>query len=149
MAQRPRRDPLPRALRRQSDRPAVARRQPPDALIAQARRGVLTRRNTLPHTKGRQAVDAVAYQSRARRTSPEETVRARLGHAPAPTVTWSEDAEHVHVRQSDQQLHHAFGVTLQSGSPSLSRKALTLAGRDRQTADPVPPSDPKRHFGTS
>jgi hypothetical protein len=90
VSQRPRRDPLPRALRRQSDRPAVARRQPPDALIAQARRGVLTRRNTLPHTKGRQAVDAVVYQSRARRTSPEETVRERLGHAPAPTVTWSE-----------------------------------------------------------
>jgi hypothetical protein len=32
-----------------------------------------------------------------------------------PTVV---DAEHVHIRQSDQQLHHAFGVTLQSGSPS-------------------------------
>jgi hypothetical protein len=32
-----------------------------------------------------------------------------------PTVV---DAEHVHIRQSDKQLHHAFGVTLQSGSPS-------------------------------
>ena len=90
MPPRPRPDPLPRALRRQADEPAVARLQPPDALIAQARRGLLTRRNTLPHTKGRQAVDAVAYRSRARRTSPEETVRERLGHAPAPTVTWSE-----------------------------------------------------------
>ena len=90
MPPRPRPASLPRALRRQANRPSVARRQPPDALIAQARLGVLTRRNTLPHTKGRQAVDAVAYRSRARRTSPEETVRERLGHAPAPAVTWSE-----------------------------------------------------------
>jgi hypothetical protein len=50
---------------------------------------VLTRRNTLPHTQGRQAADAVVYRSRARRTSPAESVRARLGHAPAPEVIWS------------------------------------------------------------
>ncbi|MGA2806303.1 MAG: hypothetical protein ABSF89_18300 [Acidimicrobiales bacterium] len=89
MSSRPRPDPLPRALRRRADRPAVPRSQPPDALIAQARAGIITRRNTRPGTRGRQAADAVVYRSRARRTSPEETVRARLGHAPAPEVVWS------------------------------------------------------------
>jgi hypothetical protein len=44
----------------------------------------------LPHTQGQQAANAVVYQSRARRTAPGETVRARLGHAAAPEVTWSE-----------------------------------------------------------
>jgi hypothetical protein len=58
--------------------------------LAAARRGVLTRTNTAKGTQGRQAVDHVkGYAPRAARTAPGETVRARLGHAPAPEVVWS------------------------------------------------------------
>jgi hypothetical protein len=53
------------------------------------------------------------------------------------------DAKHVDVRQSYEQLHHAFGVTLQRGLRLRSWKALTLPARARQAADPIPPSDPK------
>ena len=75
----PKPDPLPRDLRRQANRPAVARRQPPDALIAQARRGVLTRSNTRPGTRGRQAADAAMYRARAADRAEGETARQRLG----------------------------------------------------------------------
>jgi hypothetical protein len=59
-------------------------------LLDAARRGVLTRTNTAKGSQGRQAVDhARGYAPRAARTVPGETVRARLGHAPAPEVLWS------------------------------------------------------------
>jgi len=76
---RPRPDALPRALRRQADRPSVARRQPPDVLIAQARLGLITRGNTRPGTKGRQAADAAMYRARVADRAEEETARERLG----------------------------------------------------------------------
>jgi hypothetical protein len=82
-------DGVPRELRRLANRPATPRRHPPDDLVSAARRGLLTRSTTKRGTKGRQAVDAVVYQRRAARRSPDETVRARLGHAPAPEVVWS------------------------------------------------------------
>ena len=85
----------PRELRRLARRPALSRRQlrkgklSPKLLDA-ARRGLLTRANTAKRTRGRQAVDHVkGYAPRAARTAPGETVRARLGHAPAPEVVWS------------------------------------------------------------
>jgi hypothetical protein len=86
---------LPREFRRRANRPALSRRQlrkgklSPE-LLAAARSGVLARMNTAKGTQGRQAVDRVrGYEPRARRTIPGETVRARLGHAPAPEVLWS------------------------------------------------------------
>jgi hypothetical protein len=82
-------------LRRLASQPALSRRQlskgrlSPD-LLAAARNGVLTKANTAKGSQGRQAVDRVkGYEPRARRTVPGETVRARLGHAPAPEVVWS------------------------------------------------------------
>jgi hypothetical protein len=84
-----------RKLRRRANRPALSRRQlrkgklSPE-LLAAARSGILTKANTAKSTHGRQAVDRVkGYEPRARRTVPGETVRARLGHAPAPEVVWS------------------------------------------------------------
>jgi hypothetical protein len=61
----------------------------PPALLARARRGELTRANTEPGSPERSAVDRVVYERRRARTVPGETVRARLGHAPAPEVVWS------------------------------------------------------------
>ncbi len=91
MAKRHKPDPLPRDLRGQADRLAFPRRQPPDSLIAQARRGVLTRGNTLPRTQGRQAANAAIYRKRAGR-HPELTARQAAGHeAPGdvlPTVSF-------------------------------------------------------------
>jgi hypothetical protein len=85
----------PPEFRRRANRPALSRRQlgkgklSPE-LLAAARRGVLTRTNTAKGTQGRQAVDrAKGYAPRAARRAPGETVRARLGHAPAPEVLWS------------------------------------------------------------
>jgi hypothetical protein len=85
----------PREFRRRANRLALSRRQlgkgrlSPD-LLAAARNGVLTKANTAKGSQGRQAVDRVkGYEPRARRTVPGETVRARLGHAPAPEVLWS------------------------------------------------------------
>ena len=85
----------PFELRRQANRRALSRRQlrkrklAPE-LLAAARSGVLAKTNTAKGTRGRQAVDRVrGYEPRARRTAPGETVRARLGHAPAPEVVWS------------------------------------------------------------
>ena len=91
----PARRDLPPKLRRQATRPALSRRQLsrgklPVELLNAARGGLLSDSNTARGTQGRQAADAAAYRPRARRTSPEESVRERLGHAPAPTVTWSE-----------------------------------------------------------
>ena len=94
MAPRPRPE-LPRELRRQANRPALSRRQLrkgrlSPSLVEAARHGVLTRTNTATGSQGRQAVDRVkGYAPRAARTAPGETVRARLGHAPAPEVVWS------------------------------------------------------------
>jgi hypothetical protein len=85
----------PAEFRQLASQPALSRRQlrkqklSPKLLDA-ARRGVLTRTNTAKGTRGRQAVDHVkGYAPRAARTAPGETVRARLGHAPAPEVVWS------------------------------------------------------------
>ena len=90
----PPRKPLPEFHRR-ANRPALSRRQlrkgrlAPE-LSAAVRSGVLTKANTAKGSQGRQAVDRVkGYEPRARRTVPGETVRARLGHAPAPEVVWS------------------------------------------------------------
>jgi hypothetical protein len=94
VAPRPRPE-LPREFRRRANRPALSRRQlrkgklDPE-LLATARHGVLTRTNTVKGSQGRQAVDrAKGYAPRAARTASGETVRARLGHAPAPEVVWS------------------------------------------------------------
>jgi hypothetical protein len=94
VAPRPRPE-LPREFRRRANRPALSRRQlrkgklSPE-LLAAARHGVLTKTNTAKGSQGRQAVDRVkGYAPRAARTAPGETVRARLGHAPAPEVVWS------------------------------------------------------------
>jgi hypothetical protein len=57
----------------------VPRRQPPDGLISAAKRGELRRSNTMPGTKGRQAVDAVVYRQRAADRAVGETARQRLG----------------------------------------------------------------------
>jgi hypothetical protein len=89
MARTPKPDRLPRDLRRKANRAGTPRRHPPDDLVAAARRGLLTRSNTKPGTKGRQAADAAAYSRRAADAVPGETVRARLGHTPAPEVVWS------------------------------------------------------------
>ena len=95
MPRRPRRASVSRDLRRQSGRPALSRRQlrkgklSPE-LLAAARSGLLTKTNTAKGSQGRQAVDHIkGYEPRARRTVPGETVRARLGHAPAPEIVWS------------------------------------------------------------
>jgi hypothetical protein len=85
MARTPKPDRLPRDLRRKANRAATPRRHPPDDLVAAARRGLLTRANTKPATKGRQAADAAAYSRRAAGAAPGETVRARLGHEVAVT----------------------------------------------------------------
>jgi hypothetical protein len=82
MARAPKPDPLPRDLRRRANRAATPRKRPPDNLIAAAQRGLLTRSNTKPGTKGRQAADAVVYQSRVADRAPGETARQRLGVVP-------------------------------------------------------------------
>ena len=81
----PARRDLPPDLRRQAARPALSRRQlgkgklPPE-LIAAARRGVLTRTNTVRGTQGAQAVDRVkGYRSRVAQ-HPELTARQAAGH---------------------------------------------------------------------
>jgi hypothetical protein len=85
----------PPKLRRLAGRPALSRRQLWDQklspeLVAAARTGLLTKSSTAKASQGRQAVDRVkGYEPRARRTFPGETVRARLGHAPAPEIVWS------------------------------------------------------------
>ena len=67
----------------------AAPREHDAALLARARRGELTRVNTVPGSPERSAVDRVVYERRRARTAPGETVRARLGHAPPPEVVWS------------------------------------------------------------
>jgi hypothetical protein len=52
----------------------------PPALLARARKGELTRRNTAPGSPERSAVDRVVYERRRGRR-PELTVRQALGHA--------------------------------------------------------------------
>ena len=89
MARTPKPDRLPRDLRRKANRAGTPRRRPPDDLVTAARRGLLTRSNTKPGTKGRQAADAAAYSRRAADTAPGETVRARLGHEVAVSRTIS------------------------------------------------------------
>jgi len=79
MARSPKPDPLPRALRRKANGEATPRKRPPDDLIAAAQLGLLTRSNTKPHTRGRQAVDAVTYRARAADRAEGETARERLG----------------------------------------------------------------------
>ncbi len=80
MARTPKPDRLPRDLRRKANRTATPRKRPPDDLVAAARRGLLTRSNTKPATKGRQAADAAIYARRAAGAARGETIRARLGH---------------------------------------------------------------------
>jgi hypothetical protein len=74
--------PLPRDLRRKADRAATPRKRPPDNLITAAQRGLLTRSNTKPGTRGRQAADAVTYRARVADRAPGETARQRLGVVP-------------------------------------------------------------------
>jgi hypothetical protein len=85
----------PPEFRHRANQPALSRRQlrkgrlSPE-LLAAARSGALTKATTAKGSQGRQAVDRIkGYEPRARRTVPGETVRARLGHAPAPEVVWS------------------------------------------------------------
>ncbi len=82
MARAPKPDPLPRDLRRRANRAATPRKRPPDNLIAAAQRGLLTRSNTKPGTRGRQAADAVTYRARVADRAPGETARQRLGVVP-------------------------------------------------------------------
>ena len=82
MARSPKDRPLPRDLRRKADRAATPRKRPPDDLIAAAQRGLLTRSNTKPGTKGRQAADVVTYRARVADRAPGETARQRLGVVP-------------------------------------------------------------------
>lgn len=82
MARAPKPDPLPRDLRRRANRAATPRKRPPDNLIAAAQRGLLTRSNTKPGTRGRQAADAVTYRARVADRAPGETARRRLGVVP-------------------------------------------------------------------
>lgn len=82
----PRSNPLPRNIRRSADRPAVRGREPSDRLVDLAELGVLTRRNTIPGTKGRQAVDRAVYLRR-RSAEPELTAREAAGHRVSGTRT--------------------------------------------------------------
>ena len=82
MARSPKPDRLPRELGRKANRAATPRKRPPDDLVAAARRGLLTRSNTKPGTKGRQAADQVTYRSRVAERALGETARQRLGVVP-------------------------------------------------------------------
>jgi hypothetical protein len=73
---------LTRSQRRAADRTAIPGRRPTDNQLAQAQVGLLNRGNTLPGTRGRQAVDRVQYLAR---TSPlrrrgGESVAEAAGH---------------------------------------------------------------------
>ncbi|MBF6556972.1 MAG: hypothetical protein IVW52_12540 [Acidimicrobiales bacterium] len=76
---------LPRSLRRSADARAV-RAAPPDHLISAAAAGILTRANTEPGTRGRQAVDRLTYQRRTspiKRKYPDQKARELVGHEQA------------------------------------------------------------------
>ncbi len=72
---------LPRSLRRAANRSAIHRRPPRlgTRLYEASEAGLLTRANTEPGTRGRQAVDAVTRRYRRER-EPTLPVREALGH---------------------------------------------------------------------
>lgn len=71
-----------RSLRRAANRPAIPGRRPPDRLLGAARSGQLSRSDTTPGTRGRQAVDRATYERR-RLGRPFETSRQATGHESA------------------------------------------------------------------
>ena len=75
---------LPRAYRRAANRSAIPGRQPSDHQRALAEAGMLTRNNTKPGTRGRQAVDSVIYLRR-KAARPNLPAREALGHPVAGT----------------------------------------------------------------
>ena len=87
---------VPRSLRRLASARATRRRAPDPGtrLFDAADAGILTRANTRPGTRGRQAVDAVSYRAR-KSTEPDLTAREALGHrvagSRAKTVTFYTD----------------------------------------------------------
>jgi hypothetical protein len=70
---------LPRSLRRSASREASRGRLPSDRLLAAADAGLLTRRNTVPGSAGRRAVDRSTYLRR-RAGRPNLSAREALGH---------------------------------------------------------------------
>lgn len=72
---------LPRSLRRSASSRATHHRppQPGTRLYDAADAGLLTRSNTRPGSRGRQAVDAVSYRAR-KATEPTLSPREALGH---------------------------------------------------------------------
>jgi hypothetical protein len=77
----PRPDPPSRSIRRLANRPAIPRRPPAvgTRLADAAAAGLLTRGNTRPGTRGRQAADA-EYRRQQAMAHPELPARERLGH---------------------------------------------------------------------
>ncbi len=72
---------LPHSLRRAANARATRRRPPIPGtrLYDAAETGLLTRSNTKPGSRGRQAVDAVSYRTR-KTTEPTLSAREALGH---------------------------------------------------------------------